>query len=337
MTVLYVVSDREGAGKTALCATLASKLAGMEKKVALLKPVAASGLDTGDDPDAASYAELLGLSTDGWPFGKGEGPLGDDIEGRTKAEVDRMSSVADIVIVEGSTALSPEEHRRLAETLDAKVLAVVAYSPDIPSDALTSWLSGLGDRTVGAVVNGLTRHRGRDAEAALTPSIGPDGVTTFGVVPEDRRLLGVSVRQLAQHLEGRFMSGEDASDGLVEHLMVGGRGMDPGEHCFGVRDGKAVIVRGDRPDQQMAALNTSTACMVMTRGIEPIEYVQYEAKEEGVPMIVVETDTIETMEALNGLMDSARFDHPLKLARYSELAEEHIDLPALYGALGFSE
>jgi hypothetical protein len=129
------------------------------------------------------------------------------------------------------------------------------------------------------------------------------------------------------------MSGEDASDGLVEHLMVGGRGMDPGEHYFGVRDSKAVIVRGDRPDVQMAALTTSTACMVMTKGIEPIEYVQYEAREEGVPVIVVETDTIETMEALNGLMDSARFDHPLKLARYSELADEHIDLPALYGAL----
>mgnify|MGYP001271103408 CR=1 FL=1 len=333
MTVLYVVSDREGAGKTALCATLASKLAGMDKKVALLKPVAASGLDAGDDPDPASYAGLLGIPTDGWPFGKGEGPLGDDIEGRTKAEVDRMSSVADIVIVEGSTALTPEEHRRLADTLDAKVLAVVAYNPDIPSDDLASWLSRLGDRAVGAVVNGSTRHRGREAGAALKPSMCPNGVTTYGVVPEDRRLLGVCVGQLSQHLDGRFMSGEDASDGLVEHLMVGGRGMDPGEHYFGVRDSKAVIVRGDRPDVQMAALTTSTACMVMTKGIEPIEYVQYEAREEGVPVIVVETDTIETMEALNGLMDSARFDHPLKLARYSELADEHIDLPALYGAL----
>jgi BioD-like phosphotransacetylase family protein len=247
-----------------------------------------------------------------------------------------MSSAADIVIVEGSTALSPEEHRRLAETLDAKILAVVAYSPDIPSDALTSWLTGLGDRTVGAVVNGLTRHRGRDAEAALMPSIGSDGVTTLGVVPEDRRLLGVSVGQIAQHLDGRFVSGEDGSDVLVEHLMVGGMGMDPGEYYFGIHESKAVIVRGDRPDLQMAALKTSTACLVMTKGIEPIEYVQYEAREEEVPVIVVETDTLGTMEALNGLMDSARFDHSLKLARYSELADEHIDLPALYDALGLT-
>jgi BioD-like phosphotransacetylase family protein len=53
-----------------------------------------------------------------------------------------------------------------------------------------------------------------------------------------------------------------------------------------------------------------------------------------VPIIVVQTDTLQTMEALNELVDSARFDHPLKLTRYAELADEHIDLPALFGALG---
>ena len=71
MTVLYVVSDREGAGKTAVCATLAGKLAGMDSKTALVKPIAASGLAAGDDPDAASYAGLLGtlyrrLALPGW-------------------------------------------------------------------------------------------------------------------------------------------------------------------------------------------------------------------------------------------------------------------------------
>ena len=335
MTVLYVVSDREGAGKTAVCATLAGKLAGMDSKTALVKPIAASGLAAGDDPDAASYAGLLGTSTDGWPFRDGSGPLTGEMENRTKAEVDRLSSSADVVIVEASAALQADEHRRLAGTLDAKVLVVLAYSPDIPSEAATSWLAELGDRTVGVVVNGVTRHRGREARGALTPSIsGADGAATLGIVPEDRTLLSVSVRQLAEHLDGRFMLDEDASEELVEHLMVGGMGMDPGEHYFGIHDSKAVIVRGDRPDLHMAALNTSTACMVMTKGIEPIEYVQYEAKEEGVPIIVVQTDTLQTMEALNGLVDSARFDHPLKLARYTELADEHIDLPALFGALG---
>ena len=56
-------------------------------------------------------------------------------------------------------------------------------------------------------------------------------------------------------------------------------------------ENKAVIVRGDRPDLQMAALNTSTACIVLTKGVEPIEYVRYEAEQEEVSLIVVETDT----------------------------------------------
>jgi len=337
MTILYIVSDRAEAGKTALCATLASQLTGLGRRVALLKPIATSGLDVSDDPDAGSYKHLLGLSIDGWPFWKGEGPLSDEIESRAKVLVNRLSPKADIVIVEGSTALSANEHRRLAETMDAKILAVVAHDPGIPSETLTSWITQLGTRTIGAVVNGLTRYRGLDDGTTFMLSTAPNVITTFGVVPEDRRLLGVSVVQLAQHLDGRFISGEDTSDALVEHLMVGGMGMDPGEHYFGVLDSKAVIVRGDRPDLQMAALKTPTACIVMTKDIEPIEYVQYEAREEQVPVIIVETDTLETMEALNGLMHSARFDHPLKLARYAELANQHINLPALYGSLGLSE
>ena len=75
--------------------------------------------------------------------------------------------------------------------------------------------------------------------------------------------------------------------------------MDEGALYFSTKDNKAVITRGDRPDLQMSALSTETACLIMTKGIKPIEYVEYAAQEEGVSIVVVDKDTISTLESLN--------------------------------------
>ena len=250
------------------------------------------------------------------------------------AQVAQASKEADVVLVEGSCLLSAEDSAQLAESLSAKVLVVSRYHPRLEAAQLTHWREEFGERLAGFIINGLTRYMGTDARTRLLPSMEREGLVSFGLVPEDRRLLGATVRQVAEHLEGRFTACEDKADRLVEHFMVGGMGMDPGELYFGTRDDKAVIVRGDRPDLQMSALGTPTACMVLTKGIDPIEYVTYEAKQEEVSIVVVPTDTLGTMDSLKTLMDGSRFDHPAKLSRFAELVTEHIDLPALFDALG---
>ena len=78
----------------------------------------------------------------------------------------------------------------------------------------------------------------------------------IAAIPEDRRLLGMSVEQLAQHLGGKFLNWEEKKDNFVEHFLIGGMVLDWGVLYFQRFDNKAVIVRGDRPDIQMAALRT---------------------------------------------------------------------------------
>ena len=334
MPVLYVASDEEGAGKTALCATLARLTAEQGRRSVVFKPLPGEGREQGSDPDGAIYRSLLGQTTEGWPLATSNGDLGADLLGRIETVFVGVSAGADAVIIEGSSALSREETKRLANALDARVLVIARYRHDLSADGLTGWKRQMGELLAGVLVNGCTLYKGHEASSELLPSIEANGMTSFGLVPEDRRLLGVTVRQLSDHLDGRFVACEEKADALVEHLMVGGMGMDPGEYYFEQRENKAVIARGDRPDIHMSALTTPTACMVLTKGVEPIEYVKYEAEQEEVSVIVVETDTLETMGAVDSLIDRARFDHPLKLERYGELLEEHADLPGLLGLLG---
>ena len=334
MAILYVTSRQAGSGKTAICAVLARDLARRGKRAAAIKPL--SGED--DSPgaaDNADYASLLSQATLAESFAL---PAGEPDAGVLERAAEACRGAAegqDLLLVEGSAELSDSAAARLIESLDARVLAVERYDPGLSGTDLDGLRSRHGERLAGVVVNGLTRYQASRADAELASS-GSASSTLFGIVPEDRRLLGVTVDRLVEHLDGRFVVAEGRRDALVEHVLVGGMGLDSGELYFGTRDSKVVIVRGDRPDVQMSALTTPTLCLVLTGGIDPIEYVLYEAELEEVPVAVVPAETLDAMSALDGLSARARFDHTAKLERLSELVTGRVDVDAVYGAVGLA-
>ena len=324
MAVLYVASDRGGAGKTALSASLASILAEEGLSVGVIKPLAGP-----DDTDVSVYADLLGASQVSPPLkvpADGISPtITDSIQQSCAATLDGQ----DVLIVEGASDLSQQDHAKLADALDATVVIVAGFTSDMDADSLSEWSEQMGDRMLGFLINGITRYQDRDVTMRLLPEMEAKGLKSLGALPEDRRLLGVTVSQVAEHLNGRYLAGKALTDGLVEHFMVGGMGLDSGLEYFGLHDNKATIVRGDRPDIQMSSLQTPTTCMLLTEGTDPIEYVLNEAELEDVPIVVTDSDTLTTMKALNGVQNRARFNHPAKLARFSELLRRHADLDTI--------
>ncbi len=329
MAVLIVASDAEGVGKTALCAALAHLLGRKGVRAAVCKPMAAEGLAADDDADPRVYAELLGQQAGPGPLEAPAGGLTPETTADIRAAVESAGSDADVTIVESSSALSPRDTRALADAIDARVLVVGRHSPDL-AETFSAWRAALEERAAGSIANCVTRYAGARAEAELRAR---SDLPVLGVIPEQRRLLSPSVRDVKRHLGGRMLN-DCEDDALVERFMTLGFSMDPGELYFGLHDDKAVIVRGDRPDIQMAALMTSTVCLICTEGKEPIEYVQNEAELDEVPIIIVEPGTLDTMDALAALADAARFDHPQKLEAFARLLEERADLPSLWSRLG---
>ena len=336
MPTLLVASDQSGAGKTALCAGLAAELRRNGRSVSVLKPFAGEN-GPHPDADAQALAQLLGEPMPGEPVRVGPDGLPSGALQAAAEARDRALDGREVVVVEGSSALSEAATAAAADALDASVVLVTGSRPDVDASTLGAWRSALGDRLLGVVVNGLTRYQGHDTRNRLVPEIRSQGIATLGVIPEARSLLSVTVGDIASHLGGRFILNEDEDDALVEHIMIGGMGMDSGTLYFSLHRNKAVVVRGDRPDIQMAALATPTACMILTMGIPPIEYVLNEAELEEVPLIVVDMGTLETMDALATLQDNARFDHPAKLERMSELVRCHVDLGAIERGMGMAD
>ena len=148
----------------------------------------------------------------------------------------------------------------------------------------------------------------------------------LGAIPESRTLLSLTVGNIATILGAQFYSGKEYQHNLVENIMVGGFGMDPGQYVFNTKDKKAVIVRGDRPDVQMSALETPMSCFIMTDDLEPIEYVKHESEEENVPILIVQENTLDTMKNIDKLTSFSKFDHPEKLTEAKRLIIDNLQI-----------
>lgn len=334
MATLYVASDRPRAGRTALCVTLAQRLRQDGRQVAAFKPFRSSADGSGADPDAAILAAAAGATApgDAWPVPAGEVP-DVPLAMRTYAEATAGAEVAIVEGLSGFDGASGEASSRMAREMDAIVIAVIAYREGIGLEQARAARQLFGERLAGVVINGVTRYKSREVTEQLAPSFQAAGARVLASIPEDRRLLGVTAGQIAEHLGGTFLDWEEKRDNFVEHYLIGGMVLDWGVLYFQRFENKAVIVRGNRPDLQMAALRTPTSCIVLTGGYPPIQYVSYEAGEEEVPLIQVETDTLETAAALESLQERTQFDHPLKHDQFRDLMSRHADWDALLGAL----
>ncbi len=329
MSILYVTSDRDGAGKTALATALLSKLREEGKSVGYAKLFSR---DPASDGDVAFARGLLG-------GGAAEGPApqemsalsgGGAAEGVTSA-VATWASGLDGAVVEGPSAEVADENRsevsaQLAEALDARVVVVLGYDARLTGERISSLVAPFGHRAAGVVVNGAPRYRRREARQALESAVSGSEIRLKGVVPEDRWMLTVTLGQVAEHLGGRWIMGEEKADCLVESFLIGGNIMDSGETYFGRSETKAVITRGDRPDIQLAALASASAGLVLTGGHEPVEYVYHEVEQQEVPLMVVPKGTKETSEALGSVLERSTAHHSDKVARFRALLEEHCGL-----------
>ena len=341
MSVLYIAGTEHGAGATALAAATARHLAGQGRAVSLAKPVrplGTKGLRPGPDLDVEFYATAAsGTARPAAALEATAAQLAQD-PGLVRSAAETVAGLAGdgrSVIVEGLALDTDTAHASaaLAGALGARVIVASTYQPSMTGRELRQAAEQFGDSLAGVVLNRVYRHRAHDAAARLGPAIEAEGVRVLGAVPEDRRMLAPTVRDLAEHLDGEFLLFPERCDALVEYVMTGGWFLDQGVHVFSRRENKAVVVRGDRPDLQMAALETSTVCLVLTGGIYPIQYVTYHAEQQETPLVQTPHSTLETLQRLHTVEQRVSVRHAEKVARYADLMAQHCRMDEVLGAI----
>ncbi|MFP6594884.1 MAG: DRTGG domain-containing protein [Dehalococcoidia bacterium] len=322
MPTLLVVSTSPGAGKTAFAATYAARLLADGATVSLGKAFGAV-----DDVDAAALNTLVDGAKTIDPIVVSGDPTDDQVKQAAQAAGGSDSSA--VTVIEGLSG-NHAANRSLADELDASVVLVAGQS-DFKSAIEAAPV--YGDRLAGVVINNAPRHRGHDLETEVVPALEAAGLPYIGAIPEDRRLVSVTVRAMNECLGGEWLEWEEHADQLVENVLIGGLVLDWGPLYFASQENAAVLVRGDRPDLAIAALATPIKALILTCGVKPVEYVYYEADKRQVPVTVVESDTQQAALELERFLEFSHFDHPAKLERFAELAAEHLDLDRIDSAI----
>jgi BioD-like phosphotransacetylase family protein len=348
MVNLYIAS-KENAGKTALCAGIGRRLLGQGKKVGYFIPVCISSNSsiTGNS-DLTFIKEVLGLeepseviapvnlsSRELWAS-LTDSP--EDFNQKVKKNHLRVAKGKDVVIMEGLSGLAIDNVAnlacyRIAETLDSKVVILLRDSANLAPSDIVRVAGELGQRFLGAVVNFVPQNGFEARKQKITDSFQKAGIKMLGILPEERALLGVSVKELADALGGEIITSLENAGEVVENIMLGAMTIDSGLYYFNRKKDKAAIIRGDRPDMQLAALQTPTRCLVLTNDTRPLANVILEAEDKHVPIVIVPKDISSTVADVEKTLAASAFKGSGKLKKFEQVLDKYLDFKYLYSTL----
>ena len=143
-----------------------------------------------------------------------------------------------------------------------------------------------------------------------------DELQNIVIIPDYDCFSSLTIGEIAKGLNAEWILGEGKEDVLIRNFLIGGNPMDKAVDYFDRINNKAVITRADRPDIQMASLETQTECLILTGGHDPIEYVQHEAEKNGVVVLKVNYDTNQTVSHLEDIIESSNTLHREKIDEF---------------------
>lgn len=352
METIVITSTRPFAGKSGICIALIKELEARGMDVGYFKPFGTMPERVDDrltDRDAHYINGSLRRPSDPadvCPVVKTRELLESamagaepDLRGKVREAFDRVSQGRDAVIVEGPSDVFQALALRLsicqlAELLGSQVLLVDNPEHiDFPDEVLGA-ADCLHEHLAGVVFNRVDAPQWDYITQHVAAFIAARGIPCFGSIPVDPLLASVSVTEIVAALGGTVLTAEERLGSAVESVMIGAMGQEKALRFFRRRARKAVITGGDRADVQLAALETNTSALVLTGNFPPSSMVLARAEELGVPMVLVDMDTLTAVERVEQLLGRVHLHEPAKVARIRELLSANVALPDLLAAFG---
>ncbi|MCI0470014.1 MAG: phosphotransacetylase family protein [Nitrospirae bacterium] len=343
MIPIFIVSAKNYSGKTFIALGLLMKLIEEGYKVGYMKPLGKIPVKKGSEvfdadaifiKDALSLLEPMNVVS---PFVLGYETQNLIIQGKIKdakkkvlAALKSMKGKDFVVISRGADLFDGSalgiNALNLSEDMNARVLMVEPWGGESSADSLLGIKEVMGERIIGGIINKVPQsaleHVGTEVKGFLEKK----GIKIFGVFKKDSLLESFTVRQLNEILSGRVLCCSERLDEPVENFMIGAMDVDSALSYFRRIPNKAVITGAHRSDIQLAAMETSTRCIILTGGLYTNDVVIGKAESKGIPIISVAEDTFTTVDRIEALMGKTRIRGEGKLKRVSELFNAGFDM-----------
>ena len=356
MKSLYITSVERYSGKTAVCLALGLQFKNDGYKVGYLKPLSLQPWRVEGkviDEDAAFVREILELEADPADLSPIvlspeflrqfiTHPTEEDRMQVVKKAFDTAKKGLDILLLEGGASLREGYSVDLptvnvAHTLGSPVLVVAKYREEIRLlDDVIASKCRLGDAMCGVLINRAPAEAHDFLQNYAVPFLKHKGIPVLGIIPDDRALASLAVGELIPLIEAEVLTRYLRPNALIENMTVGAMTADAALSRFRRYSNKAVITGGDRTDIQLAALETSTTCLILTGNLRPSPLVIKQAEEFGVAVLLTRLNTMETIDKIEKIFGKTRLGQTNKLRQFQALLEKNFDYQQLYQILGLN-
>jgi BioD-like phosphotransacetylase family protein len=243
-----------------------------------------------------------------------------------------------LVMLEGAGSLSEGllfglSLPQVAHGLEAQVVLVHPWRDSHSVDPLLAAQRQLGDRLAGLVLNRVIPDEVAVLREEVAPALERLGLPVLGILPRSPLLGSMTVEEISRRLHARVLCCSDRLDLLVETLSIGAMNVNSAMEFFKRRRNMAVITGADRTDIQLAALEASTQCLILTGVGEPLSQLINRAEELEVPVLRVDHDTLTTVEVIEAAIGHVRLQESVKATYAVRLVEENCRFARLYERL----
>ena len=347
MKKIVVASCHEESGKTSIIIGLAKAVEEKNISCGYMKPFGDRLLFRKKrlwDNDAALVVNTLGLKavaediTIGFDHSKLHFMYDEESTKEKLVEVcNNVSQDKDIVFIEGgrdlafghSVFLDP---LTMVRTLDAGLILILSGENNDIIDDITFLRSCLlsGDvNLIGVIVNQV-----KDVEEFKDlhlETFNELNVPILGIIPFEKTLRQFTMDYLYQTLFAKIIAGEGGLSNTVHHVFVGA--MSAAQVVtkpLWKFENKLIITPGDRIDMITAALDSSTAGIILTNNLLPDDpIIQSKADSKNIPILLVTHDTFSTAKLIDDMEILFTEDEKEKISLLKELALSNVDLDSI--------
>jgi hypothetical protein len=337
MNKLVIASMAQSAGKTSIITGIAKSL---NMKLGYIKPFGERLIYHKKrlwDYDSALMVNIFGLDehpedmTIGFDYSKLR-YMYDDVQRKKKLldMVSHMGKGKDILFVEGGKDLKYGgcvflDPISVTRYIGGKLFIITGGNEDSVIDDAMFIKNHLDLKNIdfgGVIVNKVKNID--DFKENYLHTITEMGIPVVGIIPYHAELTYLLVNYISHLFFAKVIAGEKSLDRVIKNIFVGASSVESAhKDVLFKKEDKLVITSGDRSDMILAALESNTACIILTNNILPSSNIISKANERNIPLLLMTQDTyqitsqMDNIEPLLTKEDSRRIDILEKLIKES--------------------
>jgi BioD-like phosphotransacetylase family protein len=318
--IIYFYSNKPRAGKSLILSAFSNLLTKKNIKNIAIKPI--FDPSSKDDSETQSnFNELLAQNTQFQSQSASIKQTKNDLK-EFVSEIQNLNKKYKVVLVEVASNASIDFNSELPDSNSIHILinefATTANIKHINSYKNLDWI----------IYNKVPKYRSNYIQSTIIPKLKLESKKVIASIPESRLLNSNSINEINLFLNGTYIV-EENTENIIESFLIGTPTMDSGKHYYNYHKNPAVIVRSDRPDIQMSALYQDVKCLILAGKSKIADYVIYEAEVREIPLIQVDSNTIDTANQINLISKITNPFHRHKMEAITKTLNDQINLDTI--------